>query len=59
MIDLGPTGIVAEPYFVDPSHFWAYAVAYRTTGDAYMWEMSRNIALGNKLGDVGGEGKRP
>jgi len=32
---------------------WAYALAYRMTGDEFMWEMARSIALGNELGDIG------
>jgi pectate lyase len=33
--------------------FYTYALAYRTTGDAFMWEMARSIARGNDLGDIG------
>lgn len=49
----GPKGAVAKPRFADLSFFWAYAVACRTTGDAYMWEMTRDIAIGNSFGDIG------
>jgi len=44
---------VARPSRAVPSYFWAYCVAYSATGDAYMWEMARNIALGNGFGDIG------
>jgi pectate lyase len=33
--------------------FWAYTLAYRVTGDGFMWEMARNIARGNDFGDIG------
>jgi cytohesin len=33
--------------------FWAYALAYRITEDRFMWEVARNIALGQNLGDIG------
>jgi ankyrin repeat protein len=44
---------VAKPYPADPSFFWVYSVAYRTTGDEFMWEMVRDIVLGNDFGDIG------
>ncbi len=34
-------------------HFWAYALAYRLTGDTFMWQMARNIGRGLDLGDLG------
>jgi pectate lyase len=34
-------------------HFWVYAMAFRQSGDPFMWEMARTIALGNGLGDIG------
>ena len=46
-------GAVAVPLFADLSFFWGYALGYRETGDAFMWEMARNVALGNDLGDIG------
>lgn len=49
----GPKGAVAKPLFANLGLFWAYAVAYRTTSDEFMWRMSRDIALGNSLGDIG------
>jgi pectate lyase len=49
----GPKGskLLATP--AHPFDFWAYAVAYRLTDDAFMWEMARDIARGNKYGDIG------
>jgi ankyrin repeat protein len=35
------------------SFFWAYSVAYGMTGDKFVWEIVRSIALGNGLGDLG------
>jgi pectate lyase len=49
----GPEGAVAKPLFANLGFFWAYAMGYRTTGDEFMWEMTRNIVLGNSLGDIG------
>jgi len=46
-------GAIAKPLFADLTFFWAYAAAYRATNSEFMWEIIRNIALGNKLGDVG------
>ncbi len=34
-------------------HLWAYALAYRLSGDERMWQMTRNIARGLGLGDWG------
>ena len=38
-------------------HFWAYALAYRLTGDELMWTMTRNIGRGTRLGDIGPDRK--
>ena len=46
-------GSVIEAWQADLTDFWAYALAYRITGDKFMWEMSRNIAKANHLGDIG------
>ncbi len=51
---LGLKGDIANPLFAGPSFFWLYAGAYRVTGDAFMWEMVRNIGIGNGFGDIGG-----
>jgi pectate lyase len=48
-----PKGAIAKPLFGDLTFFWAYAVAYRTTSDEFMWQMIRDITLGNKFGDIG------
>jgi len=44
---------ISNPYPADLSFFWHYSVAYCTTGDRFMWQMLRDIALGNNLGDIG------
>jgi pectate lyase len=49
----GPKGRVLNPGHARVSHFWAYAMAYRATGDGFMWEMARRIAQANDLGDIG------
>ena len=46
-------GSIAKPLFADLGFFWGYTVAYRATGDEFMWEMVRDIALGNNFGDIG------
>jgi len=48
-----PRGSVAKPLFADPTFFWAYSMAYRTTGDEFAWQMTRDIASGNDFGDIG------
>lgn len=43
-------------------HLWAYAIAYRLTGDPALWQMVSRIAAGAGLGDLGeapGEPGRP
>jgi pectate lyase len=49
----GPKGRVLTAGRAGAMDFWTYALAYRTTGDAFMWEMARSIARGNDLGDIG------
>jgi pectate lyase len=49
----GPAGRVLKAGRAGPMDFWTYALAWRITGDAFMWEMARNIALGNDFGDLG------
>lgn len=51
--NLAPKGAVAKPLPADMTFFWAYTTAYRITGDAFMWQMARDIALGNNVGDIG------
>jgi pectate lyase len=48
-----PKGSVARPVFADAGFFWAYATAYRITGDESMWQMTRDIVRGNSFGDIG------
>ncbi len=43
-----------------PMQMWSYAIAYRLTKNRLMWDMARNIARANGLGDIGepaGEGR--
>jgi len=54
---LGPKGTVFMPIRAVSMDFWAYAIAYRITGDGFMWEMARNIALGHNYGDIGTSAK--
>ena len=49
----GPKGRVLKAGRAGPMDFWTYAMAYRITGDTFMWEMARNIARGNGYGDIG------
>jgi pectate lyase len=49
-----PDGLnVARPLLADTLFFWAYALLYRETSDAFIWQMVRDIAFGNGLGDIG------
>jgi pectate lyase len=48
-----PSGSVAKPLFADPTLFWAYSMAHRTTGDEFAWQMTRDIGRGNDFGDIG------
>ena len=34
-------------------HFWAYALAYKQTGDVFFWKMCREMAIANQLADLG------
>ena len=49
----GPKGRVLHAGRAQAAHMWAYCLAYRLSGDPFMWEMARNIARGNQLGDLG------
>jgi pectate lyase len=51
--ELGFKGTVLKPLFADLRYFWAYSVGYRMTSDEFMWEMARDITIGNNLGDIG------
>ncbi|MGD8501930.1 MAG: hypothetical protein PVJ86_14860, partial [Phycisphaerales bacterium] len=50
-----PKGAVVPAMEASPICFWAYALAYRVTGDSFMWEMARSIARGNNFGDIGAD----
>jgi hypothetical protein len=50
---LGLKGTKLEAVPARTTEFWAYALAYCLTKDAFMWEMARNIALANDYGDLG------
>ena len=50
---LGFKGTTLEPVAAGTTDFWAYALAYCQTDNEFMWEMTRNIALGNTYGDLG------
>jgi pectate lyase len=49
----GPKGTSFRPYFAGLPFFWAYTTAYKTTGDEFMWQMARDIGIGNNFGDIG------
>ncbi|MBC8217089.1 MAG: ankyrin repeat domain-containing protein, partial [Planctomycetes bacterium] len=44
---------VVNLYPADMSFFWAYSLAYSKTGDGFMWQMLKDIAAGNGLGEIG------
>jgi len=52
-VTYGPKGTVFKPISVAPMDLWGYALAYRLTSDEFMWDMTRCIAQGNGLGDIG------
>ena len=49
----GPKGRVMTAGHPGPEHLWIYALAYRLSGEPFLWEMARNIARGNGWGDIG------
>jgi pectate lyase len=49
----GPKGMVIRAWPLGPIDFWAYSLAYRMSGDEYIWEMVRNIGQGSGFGDIG------
>ena len=49
----GPKGRVLKAGRAGEMDFWTYALAYRTTGDQFMWEMACSIAKHNGWGDIG------
>jgi ankyrin repeat protein len=50
---LGFKGNVLSPVPLGPGDFWAYVFIYSATGDKFMWNMARSIAIGNGYGDIG------
>jgi len=44
---------IAKACPAGPQYLWAYCVAYYATSDEFMWQMVRDIALGNSFGDIG------
>jgi pectate lyase len=50
---LGWKGNKLEPVKAGTIDFWAYTLAYCMTADPFMWEMVRNIGIGNGYGDMG------
>ena len=46
-------GSVIKAWHADLTDFWAYTLGYRVTSDMFLWEIARNIARGNSLGDIG------
>lgn len=49
----GPRGRVLHAGHPGAAHLWLYALAFRLSGDEFLWEMARNIAQGNGWGDIG------
>jgi pectate lyase len=49
----GPKGTICKAIPAGLPDFWMYALAYRLTGDGFMWQMARDIARGNDVGDIG------
>jgi pectate lyase len=50
-----PEGNVFKAWKADLTDFWAYALAFRATGDKFIWEIARNILSGNGFGDIGAD----
>jgi len=49
----GPKGRVLKAGHPGADHLWVYAMAFRLSGDTFLWEMARNIARGNGWGEIG------
>ena len=49
----GPKGKVLRAGHPRAEHLWVYALAFRLSGDKYLWDMARAIAQGNGWGDIG------
>ncbi len=54
----GPKGRIEQPYKANSDFFWLYCMSCRYDNE-HLWNITRNIALGNNLGDIGNKkGKR-
>src|SRR5699024_1588445 len=51
----GKAGTTLTSYFAHSGFLLSYARAFLHTGDSELWEMARNIAKGNGIGDLGYE----
>ena len=49
----GPKGKVLRAGHPRAEHLWVYALAFRLSGDKFLWDMARAIAQGNGWGDIG------
>ena len=49
----GRAGTKFESTTASCNFLWAYVLAYKATRDEFMWDMARQIAKGNELGDIG------
>jgi pectate lyase len=49
----GPKGRIEKPIPADADFLWMYASGYRAARTPFLWEMTRQIAEGNGLGDIG------
>lgn len=49
----GPKGRIEAAKPATTDFFWMYANGYRISKDSFLWQMTRDIAIGNNLGDIG------
>ncbi|MCJ7544623.1 MAG: pectate lyase [Phycisphaerae bacterium] len=55
----GPAGWGFRSGPGDGQHLLAYAMGYRLSGDAFLWQVARDLARGIGLGDIGPVGEAP
>lgn len=55
----GPAGSAFRSAPGDGQHLLAYAMGYRVSGDAFLWQVARDLARGIGLGDIGPVGEAP
>ena len=55
----GPAGWAFRSRPADGQHFLAYAMGYRLSGDAFLWQVACDLARGVGLGDIGAPGQPP